>query len=471
MRTFTFSDAKSHKFWNIELTGTSYTVTYGKIGAKGQTSTKEFPSEEKALKAYEKIIKEKLSDGYVETTPSSSKSSRQVLEEALIADPSDRTTHAAYADLLSEEGDPKGEFIQVQLRLEDESVEKEERTRLKKRQDELLAEHERTWLGALAPNSLDKEGVEEWRRVVPTFSFEKGLLREINFPSIGVNQVRALIQSIEETRFLRVLRTGSTRYEVAGEDFEPGPDVPDDTDDYVSVRLLATWKNLGCLRVFQLGESVDDDEEYMNCHTEGELAHHLVKQMSYIEELRILAHRVDANKLFALPMPCLRILQLYHTDSYPLKKLAENPSLTKLEQLLFHPHAIEDEMPYGLSELQAVVKSPYLKNLTHLQMRMTIMGDAAVKAIVESGILKRMKLLDLSFGTVGDAGAQMLADCPDARNLSFLNLKSNELTEKGIQALQSLNIRLDVEDQHESTAEMDEDEIMGMEFLFSADIE
>ena len=28
MRTFQYSDAKSHKFWTIELTGKSFTVTY-----------------------------------------------------------------------------------------------------------------------------------------------------------------------------------------------------------------------------------------------------------------------------------------------------------------------------------------------------------------------------------------------------------------------------------------------------------
>ncbi|WP_155717217.1 WGR domain-containing protein, partial [Leptospira santarosai] len=30
----TFKDDKSDKFWNIEVDGTSFTVTYGKTGAK-----------------------------------------------------------------------------------------------------------------------------------------------------------------------------------------------------------------------------------------------------------------------------------------------------------------------------------------------------------------------------------------------------------------------------------------------------
>ena len=44
MRTFEFRDAKSYKFWNVELQGQRLTVTYGRIGAKGQEQVKEFPT-------------------------------------------------------------------------------------------------------------------------------------------------------------------------------------------------------------------------------------------------------------------------------------------------------------------------------------------------------------------------------------------------------------------------------------------
>ena len=72
MRTFQFSDAKSHKFWNIEVTDTSFTVTYGKIGTAGQTTTKSFATPEKAQAEADKLVKEKLGKGYTETTPKAS---------------------------------------------------------------------------------------------------------------------------------------------------------------------------------------------------------------------------------------------------------------------------------------------------------------------------------------------------------------------------------------------------------------
>src|SRR5436309_1121380 len=71
MRTFEFRDAKSSKFWNIDLKGNSFTVTYGKIGAAGQTQTKEFPDEARTRKEADKLVAEKVGKGYVETTPKS----------------------------------------------------------------------------------------------------------------------------------------------------------------------------------------------------------------------------------------------------------------------------------------------------------------------------------------------------------------------------------------------------------------
>src|SRR5438132_733755 len=50
MRTFQYSDEKSHKFWNIELSGNDVTVTYGRVGSAGQTQTKTIKDAAAALK-------------------------------------------------------------------------------------------------------------------------------------------------------------------------------------------------------------------------------------------------------------------------------------------------------------------------------------------------------------------------------------------------------------------------------------
>src|SRR6516162_8766171 len=72
---------------------------------------------------------------------------RAALEEAIADNFDDVAAHAAYADYLREQGDPRGEFIQVQLALEDPKRPAAERSRLQKREADLLSKHARAWLG------------------------------------------------------------------------------------------------------------------------------------------------------------------------------------------------------------------------------------------------------------------------------------------------------------------------------------
>ncbi|EMP81341.1 WGR domain protein [Leptospira santarosai str. CBC1531] len=62
----TYQDKKSNKFWNIEASEKSFTVTYGKTGTAGISQIKAFDNEEKCLKEAEKLLNEKLKKGYKE---------------------------------------------------------------------------------------------------------------------------------------------------------------------------------------------------------------------------------------------------------------------------------------------------------------------------------------------------------------------------------------------------------------------
>ena len=46
---------------------------------------------------------------------------REAFEQAILDNPNDLASYSAYSDWLQEQGDPRGEFIRVQLALEDES--------------------------------------------------------------------------------------------------------------------------------------------------------------------------------------------------------------------------------------------------------------------------------------------------------------------------------------------------------------
>jgi uncharacterized protein (TIGR02996 family) len=489
MRTFQYSDAKSHKFWNIEVSGSSFTVTYGKVGSAGQTQAKSFASADKAQAEADKLIREKEKKGYLETTPKEAASQAEGFERALVADPGDLAGWCAYGDYLAEHGDPRGEFMQVQIALENESLPTAERQRLKAREAALLKEHEREWLGPLAACTVDAEPVSYWHagktatRAPVAHNFVRGRLSRLEFHLLTVGQARALSQAAQ-VRLLRELVVERVEYEApAGTTqqyidsyYEPGPDVPAGTDPYdgPGLHALCRCPQLGSVRVLRLGEEafrLDSGEEYYRCHTSGELAYHVVKQMPNLEELYLLAHRVDAARLFALPMRKLRILQLYHSNSYPLDKLAGNPLLIQLTKLLCHPHAMEpdDEEAYiRLAQLRAICRSPHLKSLTNLQLRLSDFGDKGAKELVDSGILKRLKVLDLQGGCITDRGAKLLAGCADLKNMEFLNLSRNALTKDGEKAIAATRVKADVSAQHGEN-ERDDDEIP--EYLFEGDIE
>ena len=55
-REFHFQEGTSSKFWAIEVTGSRFTVQFGRIGSAGQTKTQEFGSDQEAQKAADKLI-------------------------------------------------------------------------------------------------------------------------------------------------------------------------------------------------------------------------------------------------------------------------------------------------------------------------------------------------------------------------------------------------------------------------------
>ena len=64
MPRYEFSEGSSNKFWQIDLSGKSFTTTYGKIGTSGQTTVKSYKTDAEAKKEYDKLIAEKVKKGY-----------------------------------------------------------------------------------------------------------------------------------------------------------------------------------------------------------------------------------------------------------------------------------------------------------------------------------------------------------------------------------------------------------------------
>ena len=94
MRTFQFSDAKSHKFWTIEVSGNSFTVTYGKVGTAGQTQTKSFASPEQGPGRGRQADPREAEKGLRRDDAEAGRLHAEAFEQALAADPHDRAPPA-----------------------------------------------------------------------------------------------------------------------------------------------------------------------------------------------------------------------------------------------------------------------------------------------------------------------------------------------------------------------------------------
>jgi len=374
---------------------------------------------------------------------------RDALEAALVEDPDDLATHRAYADYLQEQGDPRGEFIQVQLALEDPERTTEERRELERRERALLAAHQREWLGILADELLgpvDKpwESISEHEPPYEIYCV-RGWLACVALRARWLeprDDLGQLLQQAPEARLLRELILESVEAITLG----PSPFLTN-------------------VRVFQLGESAEDEGALGSFRCEE--VPDFVATLPRLEKLGLYARAYDPVKLFSLPnLTRLRVLQIYHLEErYPLDLLAENSALGSLTHLFVHPHASPDPL-VDLAGARAVLQSPHLRSLRHLQLRCSNLGDVGCTEIVTSGILNRLLTLDLRHGEITDAGAGILADCPDLRRLDRLDLERNGLTQTGINSLRRiLGDRLRADDQQTAS------ELAQRHYLYEGDWE
>ena len=190
-----------------------------------------------------------------------SKKSEAQLEKAIVENPDELNAHLAYADWQTQQGNPLGEFIRVQLALEDFKRPAQEREELAQREKEFLGAHGRVWLGDLAPFLLDQEGLVElphWASEPPMrgrkygFAFRRGWLAHLYVPVLTVEFSRALVKA-REARMLENLDICGEAEETARKDFPAGKDVPKDVLHACYYPLLKC-PYLGNVRRFVIGE-------------------------------------------------------------------------------------------------------------------------------------------------------------------------------------------------------------------------
>ena len=374
-------------------------------------------------------------------------SEAEAFERAILDNPDDVNTYAAYADWLQDRDDPRGTFIAVQLALEDSSRPIDDRRALQEQEARLLAEHEADWLGDLAPHLLDRDEtkprVEHW--------WARGFLTEVRVEALTFAFAQALAAS-PTARVLRALRIESSLHPAYRGDAKPLVPLPAGETAHESYFELIGAPCLENLRSFQMGDARNDaDDGLTETRAYASGLEHVVGCMPRLEELQLLCDGYNLRALFGLTnLTRLQVLRtvgigpasLTFENAVPIDALTRNPALTNLTHLLVHPDGYHrpGHDPLPLPQVRELAGARHLSSLTHLQLRFSGMGDDGVNALIQSPLLRRLEWLALRNGTITDYGARALADCAAAKALRRLDLSRNRVTQNGLNLLKRAGV-------------------------------
>jgi uncharacterized protein (TIGR02996 family) len=366
-------------------------------------------------------------------------SDRQMLEAAIAADFEDVAAHAAYADLLVEEGDPRGEYIQLRLALENRNQSPRLLREWEERANQLLHQYQPDWLGRLAPFLLGRprSTVEP---VAPNIDFRcrRGWLTEID-----VQDVRdAFITVLAGAREARMLQELTLRNTLLPNNQGP-------------LERLSSAAFLETLKCFTLGDS-----DGYRATADASRVLEIVGHMPQLTHLTLFAEQIPEGVL-GLSLPNLRSLTLRFVipitvpnqtlAAIPFQTLAANTSFSGLERLFLSNEPVVDANGHMLDstvgDLGRFLTAPRFRRLSDLTLRIPDLGNDGCVEIARSGILKRLKRLDLRQCNLTDEGAMTLTRCPDLARLERLDVGQNQLTGVGIDALLEVGIPVQYDSQ------------------------
>jgi uncharacterized protein (TIGR02996 family) len=333
---------------------------------------------------------------------------RAALEAAVRDDPDDLAAWHALADLLLEAGDPRGEFMRVQLALEDPALDRAARRVLRNREDDLLDEYGREWVGKTLAKLLvgaQQYGLSRHREV----GFRRGVFADLKHVTLSDKLSDALARA-KTTGWLQTLEVRLPRTEVDLARLAAAPFVPR-------------------LRRFALA----DQQDRVHAPQHRNLAALLAKA-ARLERLHIAGYDEELAAVFELPFPHLAELTVTDARRVRLAPLAANPTLGRLRRLTVGFPWVGQPPVLHLADLAALCRSPHLGGLSILEFQQSDAGDAGCAALADSGLLFRLNRLSLANGTVTAAGARALADALRSRphRLASLDLSGNPVSSAAV---------------------------------------
>ena len=355
---------------------------------------------------------------------------RAGLERALAAAPDDATLHAAYADRLTELGDPRGEYIRLQLALEDRDQPADRLRATEQAAFALRRQYEEEWLGPLYPfvhPARRNRSVAEPVEPAVDVQYRRGWVQRLRIRGLTAE----LATAVAVCPLLTLL--AELTVEPAGE------------GGTVDTELMHPWAAAGfpgsLRRVTVAGIRPDANAAGVTDPFYSERLAALLAKSYRVEQLDLSGGEMSFDTVMAAPIGNLTQLRLAVGLLYfalPLPELRH--TFTRLERL----HLDLPRQSYGLgtpADFIAVLADPSVcPRLTYLAYRAPDLADAGVEALLASGLVLRLKGLDLCRCSITDDGARLLAADPAVARLEYLHLDNNYLSPVGVEALAEVGV-------------------------------
>ncbi|GHG72672.1 WGR domain-containing protein [Comamonas sp. JC664] len=421
MPRYEFKEGSSSKFWEITLSGNTFTTRWGRIGTDGQEKTQTFGTPAEAQKEHDKLVREKEKKGYViegkgdddegGEDDGAEAASNPELEAAILKDPDNVDAYLVYADWLQSQGDPRGELIALQHAASQASG--AEATELKKKANALIKKHQSLLYGELVDAVKEEELKAEWHL---------GFIRSARVGQKDYDSERDIGELTQEllalpsARFIRGLTIGMASF-----------DGENEYGDVISA--IAKAGGSKTLQDLFIGDfEYPDDTEISWTHLTD-----VSSALKVLPNLRTLRLRGGELALGDIDLPELREFTV-ETGGLPLNAIksiasAKWPKLEKLE-IWFGSDNYGAEG--GVEDIQPILDGQGLPNLKHLGLRNSEFTDALAQALPSAAVLPRLEKLDISMGTLTNEGAKALADNAAAfTHLKQLDVSENILEDEG----------------------------------------
>lgn len=359
---------------------------------------------------------------------------REALEAALLANPDDVVRHAAYADFLLEQGDPRGEFIRLQLAAEDRNQPVAKLRELEDTAHKIRQEHEREWLGDLwqfTQRSPTARSVAELMEPNVSVSWKRGWIEGVRVGQLS----QGMVEVMATNPFTRLLATFAVAQNTVTMETRTEPY---ETAVEISLRRLIDSGRFANLRQFEFGSREN------RVTADGTSVDRVLRVTPRLESLRLCVDHFSESYFFSGDYSHLHTIDIvYNNPRCRFYILGMNDGLPNLRRLSLDTVAVMPERGELGSEREPITptdqsmffRSKHLNALEYLTFRNGEFGDEGVEELLASGFISRLKGLDLCRCNITDDGAQMLAAHPHVPTLEYLHLDNNLLSPIGIDAL------------------------------------